>query len=138
MLKSLSSQELQLVNFSTVVVTMTTIIIPAAVTAGLQDVILVILGSFLVYLHQFLPSDLPVKNPLEVVRRPGHFSSLRLGEFLLARLPFLPTLGNMNPNTAGPEVSTTDVAGHEGWRHGCVGSQSGSQTVASWVSGHHY
>ena len=107
---------------------LSTTIIPPAVTAGLQHFILVILSSFLVYLHQFLPSDLAVKNPLEVLRRLRHLSSLRLGKFLLLSLPFLPALGKMNANTAGPKVSATDVAGHEGWRHDCVGSQSVSQS----------
>ena len=106
-------------------------------TAGLQHFILVILGSFLVYPHQFLPTDLPVENPLEVLRLPGQVSSLSAGQFLLLSLPLLPALGYVDPNTPGTEVPATDVAGHEGWWHlDCVGSLS-SGAVLSPLCSHH-
>lgn len=105
-------------------------LLPAAVAARLEDFILVILSSFLIDSHQFLPTDLPAENPLEVLRLPGQVSSLRAGQFLLLRLPFLPALGHVDPNGPRAEVSTTDVAGHECWWHGgCVGSQSVSQAL---------
>ena len=107
------------------------ILLPAAVTAGLQHFILVILSSLLVYPHQFLPTDLTVENPLEVLRLPGQVSSLSAGQFLLLSLPFLLTLGDVDPNTPGTEVPATDVARDECWWHlDCVGSL-GSGAVLS-------
>ena len=107
-------------------------LLPAAVAARLEDFILVILSSFLIDSHQFLPTDLPAENPLEVLRLPGQVSSLRAGQFLLLRLPFLLALGHVDPNRPRAEVSTTDVAGHECWWHGgCVGSQSSTATSST-------